>query len=290
MLDITYPLTAQLMNRPGYNPTRRNRNIGTENSGFGQDNRLVIPWAWADGRMFYERLVDPIDVEIQVGSLTIHVIVEPTLRGFSHACTVDDIRRVLEMLPPRHIEYIKAFVLRHPKRKEQILSSVWGRLVYWSDVCGYSGPTVYLEAQDKDQPLKWSKSLTPDRARELDRLRGDGHFIETDKRHHIIKPTLETIRNTQLYRTLPHEIGHYVDYLEKVEDACGGDLGKVRALHKKYHSRPSQEKEAFAHRYADDFRQCKTTDGHLPFDRILDEAKIKSLGMDPSWFVPHAVS
>ena len=31
------------MNRRGYDPTRRNRNIGTAKAGHGQDNRLVIP-------------------------------------------------------------------------------------------------------------------------------------------------------------------------------------------------------------------------------------------------------
>ena len=269
---------------PGYNPTRRNRNIGTKSAGYGQDNKLVIPWAWADNRIFYERLVDPVVVEIQVGSVSKHVIIEPTIKGFIHACTVDDIQRLLELIPVEHINDITAFVLRQPKRKEQILSSVWGRLIYSSDLCGFSGPTVYLEAQNFEQPLKWSKSLTPEGAKELERLREDGHVVVTDKRQHIINCTLDTIRNTQLYRTLPHEIGHYVDYLTKVEEPSKDNFDLWSVLNDKYHSRPSQERESFAHRYADEFRKQQIARGTIPFERMFDDAKMRAVGLDPGWF------
>ena len=269
---------------PGYNPTRRNRNIGTKSAGYGQDNKLVIPWAWADNRIFYERLVDPVVVEIQVGSISKHVIIEPTIKGFIHACTVDDIQRLLELIPAEHINDITAFVLRQPKRKEQILSSVWGRLIYSSDLCGFSGPTVYLEAQNFEQPLKWSKSLTPEGAKELERLREDGHVVVTDKRQHIINCTLDTIRNTQLYRTLPHEIGHYVDYLTKVEEPSKDNFDLWSVLNDKYHSRPSQERESFAHRYADEFRKQQIARGTIPFERMFDDEKMRAVGLDPGWF------
>lgn len=277
------------MKRPGYNPNRRNRNIGTENSGFGQDNRLVIPWAWADERIYYDRLVDPVQLQINVRSVSFHVIVEPTLKGFVHACTIDDISQLLQMLPVRHIEDIEVIVLRQPKRKERILAPCWGRLVYWTDICGHSGPTIYLEAQNPSKPLKWTKSLPPDYADELDRLRQDGHRIETDKRNHVIHQTIESIRNTQLYRTLPHEIGHYVDYLTKVEDPGGDDASKWSRLNEKYHSRPSQEKESFAHRYADEFRENAASSNMLPFKRLFDTKQLAKLGLKPSWFDPDAV-
>lgn len=277
-----------MMKRPGYNPTRRNRKIGTKHAGFGQNNKLVIPWAWADDRIFYERLVDPVIVEIQVRSVSKHIIIEPTRPGFTHACTVDDIQQLLELMPVEHINDITAFVLRQPKRKEQILAPVWGRLVYSSDVCGFSGSTVYLEAQNANQPMKWSKSLTPESARELERLRYDGHVVKTDKRQHIIKSTLHTIRNTLLYRTLPHEIGRYVDYLTKVEEPSKDNPNQWSALNDKYHARPSQEKESFAHRYADEFRQKQTANGSIPFERLFDDAKIRTIGLNPTWFDPRS--
>ena len=270
--------------RPGYNPTRRNRKIGTKSSGYGQDNKLVIPWAWTENRIFYERLVNPVVVEIQVHSLSKHVIIEPTLKGFTHACTVDDIEKLLGLMPVEHIKDIKIFVLRQPKRKEQILAPVWGRLVYSSDIYGFSGATVYLEAQNPKQPWKWNKSLTPELAKELERLHEDGHVVETEKRQHIINSTLDTIRNTQLYRTLPHEIGHYVDYLTKVEEPGKDNPEQWAVLNEKYHARPSQEKESFAHRYADEFRKQQTSVGAIPFERMFDEVKMRNIGLDPGWF------
>lgn len=274
--------------RPGYNPTRRNRKIGTKSAGYGQDNKLVIPWAWADDRIFYERLLDPVVVDIQVGSISKHVIIEPTLKGFTHACTVDDIQRLLELIPVEHINDITAFVLRQPKRKEQILAPVWGRLVYSCDLCGFSGATVFLEAQNAERPLKWNKSLTPELAKELERLREDEHVIKTDKRQHIIHSTLDTIRNTQLYRTLPHEIGHYVDYLTKVEEPSKDHPEQWTALNEKYHARPSGEKESFAHRYADEFRKQQTATGTIPFERVFDDSKMRTIGLDPAWFQPQS--
>ena len=31
-------------------------------------------------------------------------------------------------------------------------------------------------------------------------------------------------------------------------------------------------------------------DGRLPFDRVIDEAKIRRQGMNPDWFTPHSLS
>ncbi|MEM7384499.1 MAG: hypothetical protein AAF514_06090 [Verrucomicrobiota bacterium] len=277
------------MNRSGHNPARRNRNIGTAKSGSGRDNRLVIPWAWTDNRVYYNRLVDPVRVEINVRSFPVPVIVEPPLNGFFHACTLDDLARILNLLPFEHIRDIQAFVFRQPKRKERILAPAWGRLVYWTDICGHSGPVVYLESQEPGKAWKWKKSLAPDDADELDRLRLDGHRIETDQRHHTIHFTQESVRNTQLYRTLPHEIGHYADYLTKVENPCGQDHSDWSERNDRYHARPSMEKEAFAHRYADAFRERNRSQGHLPFERLFDPANLKRMGLKPIWFDPEAI-
>ncbi len=95
------------MKHPSYNPIRRNRNIGTVKSGHGQNNRLVIPWAWNDDRIFYERLVNPIEIPVTIGPASTHIIVEPPLPGFTHACTVDDILSVLQLIPAQHLDPIK---------------------------------------------------------------------------------------------------------------------------------------------------------------------------------------
>ncbi|CAN7504086.1 hypothetical protein LJR118_003525 [Acidovorax sp. LjRoot118] len=42
--------------RPGWNPVRRNRNIGTPAQGHGEDNRLTIPESRHDRSFFHECL------------------------------------------------------------------------------------------------------------------------------------------------------------------------------------------------------------------------------------------
>ena len=231
------------MNRPGYNPTRRNRNIGTENAGYGQNNRLVIPAAWADDRRYYEKLVNPIEVAVKVRSVSLQILVEPPLIGFAHACTIDDIEHLLQLVPVAHFQAFRLIVLRQPKRKERNLSPTWGRWVYWSNIGVHSGSAIYLEAQDLSRPIRWSTSLTPDYARELDRLHEDGHMVSSGKRSHLITCTLDSTRRTQLYRTLPHEIGHYVHYLQTVEEPSRDDIDKWLGLDKRYRTSPRRKRK-----------------------------------------------
>jgi hypothetical protein len=44
------------MRRAGWNPTRRNRNIGTAKSGHGLDNSLVIPSPRYESWVFWQNL------------------------------------------------------------------------------------------------------------------------------------------------------------------------------------------------------------------------------------------
>jgi len=248
------------MRRAGYNPVRRNRNIGTAKQGHGQNNRLVIPDRLRSDRNWRELLNKHQLVTRTVGGRTFNFIVEDNRLGCVHACSVDDMCRVLSHIPPADLEGLDTLVLRQPTRKQRALSPVWGRLIYSADL-GYPGrkslsfgPTVFIEARDPEKTLDWSTSLDPDRQLELDRLRRDGHVIEQVGGRHVFHITLANIRATQLYRTLIHEIGHWVDWLEKVERPTeqGGDY---EALMDAYFSRPSKEREAFAHRYADETRE-----------------------------------
>jgi len=272
------------MNRPGYDPTRRNKNIGTSKSGHGKDNHMSIPRGWSDDRRFYEKLNNPVKISFP-SDPTITCLVEPPLPGFKHACTVDDVFKVLLRVPVQDLEKLSLIVLRQPKRKERILAPSWGRLVYWARIGAHSGPAIYLEAQNPTIPLKWTRSLTPDQSIELERLRADGHHIDSDRRSHVIHTSHDSIRCTQLYRTLPHEIGHHVDFLSKVERPKNTtDYGWI-TLNQLYHSRAAREKEDFANRYADDFREQMAQEGILPFPRITDSKLMRTQGLDPSWFV-----
>jgi hypothetical protein len=127
------------------------------------------------------------------------------------------------------------------------------------------GPIIILEATHPDSLWRHPKSLSPDAATELERLAEDGHILTTKRSHIRVQSSLDAIRATQLYRTLPHELGHLVDYTTRVPDNARNWL----ELEDRFWSRPSQERESFAHRYADEFRSRMFSAGALPFPRLL---------------------
>lgn len=267
--------------RPGWNPTRRNRNLGTAKSGHGQDNRLVVPLPGRGRWPFWSRLGPHATVTRTVWDRPVTFLVEPVRPGSVHACTVDDLCRMLELSPRGDWWFLDRFILRQPKRKEQTLRSAWGRLAYLLEIGPYRGAAVILEAVDLSRPLRWSKSLVPHDAEELERLRADGHRVTTTRHAHLVHSDLSAARATQLYRTLPHEIGHWVDYREKVTQAegCGQDLED------RYFQRPASEREAFAHRYADELGARLRRDGRIPFPRLLDPDSLRRDGLAPKDFL-----
>ncbi len=272
------------MRRSGWNPGRRNRNIGTAKSGHGRDNRMVIPASWANGRMFYARLENPIAVKGVVGRLVITILVEPCRRGFVHAVTVEDVVHLLHYLPAEDVAPIRLVLLRQPKRKETLLSPVWGRLAFFVEVGPWNGPAVILEAQCLAGSSKWPASLSPEEQRELGRLRADGHQVRRGRRGYEITSDVAAVRSTQLYRTLPHEIGHHVDWVRRVDRPAGDDNDEWWRLDELYFSRPHRQREDFAHRYADEFRTHAEVDGYLPFRRFLNLQQTTAQGLDPVWF------
>ncbi len=157
---------------------------------------------------------------------------------------------------------------------------------YWSEIKGYAGPSIYLEAQPLNKAIRWPKSLCVEDSRELERLIADGHNIVSDRRYHRIHISVESTRFTQLYRTLPHEIGHYVDYFESVKKPSNGDLDEEIRLKTIYNSKPSFDKETFAHRYGTQFFEQQNKTGVVPSERILNETVIAAERLESSWFCP----
>lgn len=254
--------------RAGFNPVRRNRNIGTAKAGHGRDNRLVVPSRWSSPARHFEVLGEyEVATRLISGSI-ISFIVEQTRSHFHHACTIDDIATILGHIPREDMRDLKTFVLRQPKRKEDILQSAWGRLAFEADLGrpqdggGFHGPMVFLHAMDPSGGYWRKTSLGPISGKELERVREDGHTVARIKGRFRVDYNVEAIRNTQLYRTIPHEIGHWVDYLEKVVRPADGSAGA-------YWSRPDWEREVAAHRYADATRQRLTAAGIIPFPRKL---------------------
>ena len=230
----------------------------------------------------------------------IHFYIEPTLPDYLHPCTPEDVMRVLQLLPTEHLNGLEAFVFRQPTRRQTKLTGVWGlwRLCdalgpidrhWYAEERGYTeydptiGPCLFLEAQPIGNRFRWSRKLDPDDSKELERLEADGHHIEGDKRFHYIRTTPDTCRSTMLYRTLPHELGHHVDYMRNVGARAKGEEDWNR-LAKLYWSHPASEREAFAHRYADEFREKQFREGKLPFERIFSREELKAGGLEPEWF------
>src|SRR5262249_22912475 len=124
--------SGEIMMRSGWNPVRRNRNIGTAESGHGLADRLVIPERWRDTRRFWEKLRNPVSLEVNGFAF----LVEPCLPGFAYAVTVDDIVKLLGFLPRDDVAGLQVIVLRQPTRKQRLLSRVWGRLIYFAEFGG----------------------------------------------------------------------------------------------------------------------------------------------------------
>jgi hypothetical protein len=254
-----------------FNPSRRNRNIGTTKQGFKKRNRFDIPCYYLrEDKIYWEKLSDYKKIERQINGWKFTFIVEKTKKDWFHACTVEDLEMILQHIPSAYYGDLRTIVLRQPKRTEEIFSPVWGRLVFYYEFESERFPTIILESVKSGSKIRWSRKIDIDRQKEFERLRNDGfEFIETKKSHEI-DLTLENVRNTQLYRTLLHEIGHYIQYCESEE---------------KFDQLPTAEKEIFAHNFADKLKFELEQKCVIPFPRqFFNESFIES-GVDPNDFL-----
>jgi hypothetical protein len=247
----------------GRNNTRRSRNIGTAKQGYGQNNKFEIPshFSYREPKVYFEDLENYRSVGRIIKGYLIAFLIEETSKDCVHACTVDDITHVLQNVPAADLEYLPLIILCQPKRKEEILNPVWGRYFYYATIDNHEGSAICLDAFDLAKPVCWSKSLSPDLQDELERLKADGHSIETTKRHYIVSSSLSSVRATQLYRTLLHELGHHVDRMRN--EAA-------------FETKTTKDKEVFAHRYADELREVLKQKDVLPFERIFDLESFES--------------
>jgi hypothetical protein len=206
----------------------------------------------------------------RVAGIDMRFIVENLRDGCVHPCTINDVVAVLELVPASDWAGIGTLVFRQPTRKQAILAPAWGRLRYAGEISTArkrmvaTGPMILLDAIEADSVMDWSAGLALDDQVELDRLRSDGHVVERVGNRYRIHVAPDSARRTQLFRTLLHEIGHWFDWLEKVEGPAmrGEDF---RTLVEQYFARPQAEREAFAHRYADSMGNALTNAGLIPF-------------------------
>lgn len=272
--------------RPGSNPTRRNRNIGTAKQGHGQDNRLTIPTSWADNRIYWEALKSPVAIPRRIAGRSLTFLVEPTRPESFYPCTVDDVSAVLGLVPQEDLDGIELVLLRQPTRKQARLNPVWGRFLYLATLGPYVGPAICIEAQDLSETLEWPNAMSTDDRRELRRLEHDGHRVIPGRRAYTIERTPESVRNTVLFRTLLHEIGHNVDWIQNVSapSVQAGDRREVERIHREFASKPSKDREDFAHRYADGLSRQLRARNAIPFERSTNVRSMVKDGLDPAWF------
>jgi hypothetical protein len=71
---------------------------------------------------------------------------------------------------------------------------------------------------------------------------------------------------------VPHEVGHYVDYLTfKAGDVFEHGGEEFWDL---YGAKTRKDKEDLAHRYADEFQAWMKSTGHFPLRQLRDSSKI----------------
>ncbi|HTN41049.1 MAG TPA: hypothetical protein VLZ84_07855 [Asticcacaulis sp.] len=270
-----------MVNSPGFNPARRNKNIGTDAQGFKKQKPFGISSSARDDRRFYEKLNNPVETFHELNQHKFAILIEPAFAGFKYHVSIPDVLEVLKLIPESDRTDIKVIVFRQPKRKERIFSSVWGRMSYWADFGKHGGTSIIIEALPVNYCYKLGKHIGPDFAKEIEALRSDGHVIETTPKHISVICPPEAIRHTQLFRTLPHEIGHNIDYLTKVDRPYDRGEGELDDLTRLYFARPQREREQFANRYALGIMAPFRANDIVPFPPLKnrDIALVK-----PAWF------
>jgi len=254
--------------KPGYRPERRNRKIGTSSSGFKHRNKFDIPGeqVWSDRHgfeiKFYENLKPTFVLSVDFLS-ELKILYESPRDGSTDGCEPADVVKILAQLPPEDLYLLKYIIFRQPTRKQEIFAPVWGRCLYQFNDIKNSGVAIMLEAVDLTKPIVWDVKLDIDDAKEFERLIEDGHQIEHGKRTNKILLTEDSVRNTMLYRTLLHEVGHLAEYTNIFR---GADENLQRD-YDEYFSKPVREREDLAHRYAAEKVAMLRERGVIPFDR-----------------------
>lgn len=233
---------------------------------------MRIPESWLDKHgnvsSYFERLDVDEERDVTIGDHHLKILYENLRQGFTYGCSPPDVIKVLTAAADLAPSLPDIVAFRQPTRKQQQQKPVWGRFVYAADIGKHWGSAIILEAQELGAPLYWPKRMTLDDRAEYQRLRADGHLFEETKRHFRATLLEGPIRNTKLYRTLLHELGHLAQYHRDVADpktALDEDEDVASDL---YFSKPSSEREAFAHKFAENLGDHLRSTGAIPFNPL----------------------
>lgn len=230
---------------------------------------MRIPESWADRQgndtLYFERLEPEFTHETLINRQKITLLYEKPSEGFSYGCSPADITHIFSSVASNGFRFPDIVAFRQPTRKQKQQLPIWGRFAYYSEIGKYTGTAIILEAQEIEKQFSWPRKLSHDSQAELRRLKADGHVFRETKRAHVYKVSKDSLRNTLLYRTLLHELGHYVHYqIDVLNSATRLSDDEFDAAN--YHfAKPSLEKEKFAHRFAEELAEKLRRDGVIPF-------------------------
>ncbi len=233
---------------------------------------MRIPESWLDKHgncsLYYERLDLAYEAEVKIGDFELKILYETPSENFTYGCSPTDIIKILGLLAKDIPSLPDIIAFRQPTRKQQQQFPVWGRFLYFAEFGKHHGTAIVLEARELGTLLKRSRSMTLEDRAEYERLLADGHKFEEKKRHFQAVLVEDAVRNTTLYRTFLHELGHLADYHQKVLDdrtALDADDEIASDL---YFSRPTSEREVFAHAFAERLSHSLRLRGEIPFSPL----------------------
>lgn len=247
-----------------WNPAKGNRKAGTKPSPKNwRTNKMVVPQPDADDQSWYRDLRGAAVARYEVHGKSVGSLFQQPRDGFSYGCTPEDVAMMLNLLPADDVSGIKIVAFRQPTRKQWTLHPAWGRLVFYMEFNGFSGTCLMLEASKVGEVTKYPRKQVIETTEELERMRSDGHQLVEDRRGWTLVTTEESIRRGVLYRTVPHEVGHYVDFKGYIEDPRYVDISDVLDA---YWARPAREREDAAHRYSFEKSTDLRMKGLIPFE------------------------
>lgn len=218
--------------------------------------------------LYQERIKPEFVEKAQIGDYDVAILYEKPRPGFTYGCAPKDVVHLLSNAPDGDCDMIDLIVFRQPTRKQIQQSSVWGRLQYLAIIGDHIGPAILLEAQEVGMSNKRKRKMSLDEQAEFQRLRDDGHLVEESKREFTITFTEESIRNTILYRTVLHELGHWQQYEKEALDDTTALADDFDVAYDLYFAKPNAEREQFAHRYASDVGKLLRGNGVIPFEAL----------------------
>lgn len=219
--------------------------------------------------LYQERIKPDFVEKVQIGGADVAILYEKPRQGFTYGCTPKDVVHLLSRVPDGDCDLIDLIVFRQPTRKQSQQSPVWGRMQYCAMIGDYIGATILLEAQEIGYSMKWKRRMSLEDRAELQRLRDDGHVVVESKRDFTITLTEDAIRNTILYDTLLHELGHWQQFERETLDETMALSDDVDIAYDLYFSKPNVEREQFANRYSSEVGDLLRRRGVIPFASFI---------------------